>query len=154
MDKEDISQNNENAENGDKNADVIQNPQAITCLRSPVLNCSKLGLRTILYSSYDMIRKTPLTAFPGEKYFYAWSWGDWPILFLPTPAFSATLSRELRGIFYWSASPVQKRCRRQSFPAHTPEVEWILNSPLVTIASTGVLKSFFHDFVCFRTMVF
>ena len=28
MDKEDISQNNENAENGDKNADVIQKPQA------------------------------------------------------------------------------------------------------------------------------
>ncbi len=36
-----------------------------------LLNCSKLGLRIILYSSYDMIRKTPLTAFPGEKYFYA-----------------------------------------------------------------------------------
>ena len=28
MDKEDISQNNENAENGDKNTDVIQKPQA------------------------------------------------------------------------------------------------------------------------------
>ena len=36
-----------------------------------LLNCSKLGLRIILYSSYDMIRKPPLTAFPGEKYFYA-----------------------------------------------------------------------------------
>lgn len=36
-----------------------------------LLNCSKLGLRIILYSSYDMIRKIPLTAFPGEKYFYA-----------------------------------------------------------------------------------